>query len=179
MNRILLATVNRARLKEFAEALAADPEVRIAWADFGAAALADVMTHPPLAVIVDATLPGMEGLELVRRLLPINAMIYTAVISELPADRFHEVREGLGVLGQLPPRGRPRRRQLSFSAGSSASPRASSPQREPPRTCRRPRAVTGRKKGHRGSRPGGLFVSNKNLRERGIRLAPACSGPGT
>ncbi len=107
MNRILLATVDRARLKEFAEAMAAAPEVRIAWADSGAAALADVKTHPPLAVIVDATLPDMDGLELVRRLLPINAMVYTAVISELPAERFHEVSEGLGVLGQLPSRPTP------------------------------------------------------------------------
>jgi DNA-binding response OmpR family regulator len=104
MNRILLATVDRDRLKELAEAMAAGGEVQIAWADSGAAALADVVTHPPLAVIVDATLPDMEGLELVRRLLPINAMVHTAVISELPAERFHEVSEGLGVLGRLPPK---------------------------------------------------------------------------
>lgn len=107
MNRILFATVDRARLKEFAGAMAAGGEVEIAWADSGAAALADVMTQPPLAVIVDATLPDMDGLELVRRLLPINAMIYTAVISDLPAERFHEASEGLGVLAQLPPQPTP------------------------------------------------------------------------
>jgi hypothetical protein len=55
-------------------------------------------------VIVDASLPDMEGLDLVRRLLPVNAMVHTAVISELPEERFHEVSEGLGVLGRLPPR---------------------------------------------------------------------------
>lgn len=104
MNRILLVTVDRDRLKELAEAMAAGGEVEIAWADSGAAALADVMTRPPLAVIVDASLPDMEGLELVRRLLPINAMVHTAVISELPEERFHEASEGLGVLGRLPPR---------------------------------------------------------------------------
>lgn len=104
MNRILLATVDRARLKEFAEAMATGGEVQIAWADSGTGALADVMAHPPLAVIVDVSLPDMVGLELVRRLLPINAMIHTAVISELPEERFHEMSEGLGVLAQLPSR---------------------------------------------------------------------------
>ncbi len=107
MNRILLASADRSRLKDFADAMAANPEILIAWADSGAAALADVKTHPPLAVVVDESLPDMDGLELVRRLLPINAMAYTAVISELPAERFHEISEGLGVLAQLPPRPTP------------------------------------------------------------------------
>jgi CheY-like chemotaxis protein len=107
MNRILIATAERSRLEEFAEAMAADPEFQVAWADSGAAVLAAVTAPPPLAVIVDASLPDMDGLELVRRLLPINAMIYTAVISGLPAERFHEESEGLGVLTQLPPRPTP------------------------------------------------------------------------
>lgn len=107
MNRILIATAERSRLTKFADAMAVDPEIRVAWADSGTAALADATAHPPLAVIVDESLPDMEGLELVRRLLPINAMIFTAVVSGLPAKRFHEDSEGLGVLAQLPPRPTP------------------------------------------------------------------------
>jgi CheY-like chemotaxis protein len=78
-------------------------EIHVAWADSGAAALSDVMKHPPLGVIVDETLPDMPGLELVRRLLPINAMINTAVISGLPDATFHETSERLGILAQLSP----------------------------------------------------------------------------
>jgi DNA-binding response OmpR family regulator len=70
--------------------------------DSGAAALSDVMKHPPLAVIVDESLPDMPGLELVRRLLPINAMINMAVISSLSPEAFHEAGEGLGIMAQLP-----------------------------------------------------------------------------
>lgn len=107
MNRILIATAERSRLQEFADALAADAEIEVDWAQTGAAALAGAAARPTLAVIADALLPDMEGLELVRRLLPINAMTFTAVISELPAERFHEESEGLGVLAQLPPRPTP------------------------------------------------------------------------
>jgi hypothetical protein len=45
----------------------------------------------------------MPGLDLVRRLLPINALINTAVISDLPPETFHEASEGLGIMAQLPP----------------------------------------------------------------------------
>ncbi len=132
MNRILIAAAERSRLQEFADALAADPVIEVGWAHTGAAALAGAAAHTPLAVIVDASLPDMEGLELVRRLLSINAMIFTAVISELPAERFHEESEGLGVLAQLPPRpapaqasellGRLKRLSQGFTLSTGATP---------------------------------------------------------
>jgi DNA-binding response OmpR family regulator len=102
-HRILVVTSDPKRLAEFADALTASQEVQVAWADSGAAALSDVRQHPPLGVIVDENLPDMPGLELVRRLLPINAMINTAVISSLPEAAFHETSEGLGILAQLSP----------------------------------------------------------------------------
>jgi hypothetical protein len=61
------------------------------------------MKHTPLGVIIDENLPDMSGLDLVRRLLPINAMINTVMISKLPPETFHEASEGLGILSQLPP----------------------------------------------------------------------------
>jgi DNA-binding response OmpR family regulator len=102
-HRILMVTSDPKRLAEFANCLTASHEIHVAWADSGAAALSDVRQHPPLGVIVDEDLPDMPGLELVRRLLPINAMINTAVISSLPEAAFHETSEGLGILAQLPP----------------------------------------------------------------------------
>jgi len=83
--------------------LKASEEVHVAWADSGAAALSDIRQHPPLGVIVDENLADMPGLELVRRLLPINAMINTAVISSLSDAAFHETSEGLGILARLSP----------------------------------------------------------------------------
>jgi DNA-binding NarL/FixJ family response regulator len=103
MHRILIVTPHRQRLAEFARFLAEQPDIQLAWAEEGKAAIADVLKHLPLAVIVDEHLPDMPGLDLVRRLLPINALINTAVLSAQPPEEFHEAAEGLGIMAQLPP----------------------------------------------------------------------------
>jgi DNA-binding NarL/FixJ family response regulator len=102
MHRILIVTPQRSRLAEFALSLEEQQDVQVAWAENGKAAIADVMRHFPLAVIIDDNLLDMPGLDLVRRLLPINALINTAVISDLPPEAFHEAGEGLGIMAQLP-----------------------------------------------------------------------------
>jgi two-component SAPR family response regulator len=61
----------------------------------------------PLAAVIDEILPDMPGLDLVRRLLPINAMINTVMISALPSEAFHDASEGLGIMAQLPPQPTP------------------------------------------------------------------------
>ena len=103
MHRILIVTPNRKRLAEFAQTLIEQQDVEVAWADCGQAAIADVMKHPPLAVIIDDNLLDMPGIDLVRRLLPINALINTVMISDLSPEAFHEASEGLGLMAQLPP----------------------------------------------------------------------------
>jgi CheY-like chemotaxis protein len=75
--------------------------VLVAWAESGQSAVSDVMKHTPLGVIIDENLLDMTGFDLVRRLLPINALINTVVISDLPPETFHEASEGLGILAQL------------------------------------------------------------------------------
>jgi DNA-binding response OmpR family regulator len=102
MHRILIVTADRNSLSAFAEALEESQEVQVAWAESGQAAIAGVMRHPPLGAIIDEDLLDMPGLDLVRRLLPINALINTVVISDLSAEAFHEAGEGLGILAQLP-----------------------------------------------------------------------------
>lgn len=103
MHRILIVTPNRSRLAEFAQTLIKNQDFQVAWVDCGQAAIADVMKHPPLGVIIDENLLGIPGLDLVRRLLPINALINTAMISDLSPEAFHEASEGLGIMAQLPP----------------------------------------------------------------------------
>lgn len=102
MHRILIVSPHRRRLAEFAQSLAEQQDIQVAWAEDGTAAIADVMKHPPLAVIIDHNLPDIPGLDLVRRLLPINAMINTVVISDLSPEDFHDAGEGLGIMAQLP-----------------------------------------------------------------------------
>jgi DNA-binding NarL/FixJ family response regulator len=102
MHRILIVTPHPGRLGEFAQCLADRGDIQVAWAEDGKAAVSDVMMHTPLAVIIDDNLLDMPGLDLVRRLLPINALINIAVISDLSLEAFHEAGEGLGIMAQLP-----------------------------------------------------------------------------
>jgi CheY-like chemotaxis protein len=107
MHRILIVTPRRASLSVFAACLEGALDVQVAWTETGLAAISDVMKHPPLGVVIDENLPDMPGLDLVRRLLPINAMINSAVISALPHEAFHQAGEGLGIMAQLPPQPTP------------------------------------------------------------------------
>ncbi len=56
----------------------------------------------PHLVVVDSDLPDTDPLGLVQKLLMVNAMVNTAVISPLAEEQFHEASEGLGVLSRLP-----------------------------------------------------------------------------
>ncbi len=99
---ILIASSDRSRLSGLVAGLAHDPEVLLSWADTGKSAVDAVRWHPPAAVVVDEALPDMSGLELIRRILPVNALIPTVVLSDLAPDTFHEEAEGLGIAAQLP-----------------------------------------------------------------------------
>jgi DNA-binding NarL/FixJ family response regulator len=102
MLRIVLATARPQALEAFAAALASNPEVQVQLAPNGAAALEATRTAAPQLVIIDQSLADAEPLELVQKLLMVNAMVNTAVISPVSEDEFHEASEGLGVLASLP-----------------------------------------------------------------------------
>jgi DNA-binding response OmpR family regulator len=101
--RVLIVTTDRKRLEKFASGLAGQPGVELSWAGSGNAAIAMVKSFPPMAVVIDEELLDMTGLELVKRILPINAMISAVILSELEPEAFHEAAEGLGIAAQLPP----------------------------------------------------------------------------
>ncbi len=64
----------------------------------GKEALAMAKEHSPDLVVVQERLPDMSYLEAVKELLMVNAFINTAVVTDIPADQFHEESEGLGIL---------------------------------------------------------------------------------
>ena len=102
MLRIVLTTTRPKALQAFRAALASDSEVHLKHAASGAEALEATRTDAPHLVIIDADLPDTAPLDLVQKLLLVNAMVNTAVVSPLTDEEFHEVSEGLGVLGRLP-----------------------------------------------------------------------------
>lgn len=99
---ILLASPHPERWDAFTRAMAEKMPVSTVTARTGAEALAMAKENRPLAAIVDAALGDMSGAALVRRLLGVNAMIHTALVSDQPAEVFHEETEGLGIAMQLP-----------------------------------------------------------------------------
>ncbi|HBZ57222.1 MAG TPA: response regulator [Syntrophobacteraceae bacterium] len=102
MLNILLATTRPEAMQPFTEALSSDPEVHLDQVASSVDVLAAVRASAPHLVIIDADLPDIAPLELVRKLLMANAMVNTAVISSLSEELFHEASEGLGVLSRVP-----------------------------------------------------------------------------
>jgi DNA-binding NarL/FixJ family response regulator len=102
MLRVVLATTRPKALQAFTEALSLDPEVQLEKAVSGAEALEAVRTLAPHLVIIDSELPDTASFDLIQKLLMVNAMVNTAVMSPLSDEEFHEASEGLGVLGRVP-----------------------------------------------------------------------------
>jgi DNA-binding NarL/FixJ family response regulator len=102
MLQIVLATARPQAMQVFAAALASNPGVNLQQVISGAEALEAARTTAPHLVIIDTDLPDTAPLDLVQKLLMVNAMVNTAVVSPLSDEEFHEAAEGLGILGRLP-----------------------------------------------------------------------------
>jgi DNA-binding response OmpR family regulator len=98
---IVLATPHPEAWLAFAAALSSDPEVQLQQVTSGTEALEAGRTFSPHLMVIDY-LPDTESLSLVQKLLTVNAMVNTAVVSPLADAEFHEASEGLGILGRLP-----------------------------------------------------------------------------
>jgi DNA-binding response OmpR family regulator len=101
MLRIVLATARLEAMQAFIAALTSKNEVNIECVVSGAEALDAVRTSAPHLVIIDSDLPDEESLDLVQKLVMVNAMVNTAVVSPLSDAEFHEASEGLGILAKL------------------------------------------------------------------------------
>jgi nitrogen fixation NifU-like protein len=103
MQTIVLVSPNVERWSAFAAALKTQGQLSIVDVRSGSQALAAARETVPLAMVVDEDLDGTSGIDLVKQLLQVNAMIHLALASGQPSDRFHEETEGLGLLMQLSP----------------------------------------------------------------------------
>jgi DNA-binding NarL/FixJ family response regulator len=102
MLHIVLASARPQAMQALAAALSSNPEVKLQPVISGAEALEAARTASPHLVIIDADLPDTAPLNLVQKLLMVNAMVNTAVVSPLSDEEFHEASEGLGILARLP-----------------------------------------------------------------------------
>ncbi len=100
--RIILVWPLDGEIDEFEAGLAASGAGIMRYSS-GAEALEAVREHRDIMLAVIAEkFADMTGLELVQKILAVNAMIGCAVVSQLSAEDFHEESEGLGILMRLP-----------------------------------------------------------------------------
>lgn len=102
MLKILLASQMRDHFHTLQKEMASLHPIEFSEARDGRLVLESVRKQAVDLVIVDEDLGDMVGVELVRRLLGVNALVNTALVSTESHDDFHEHSEGLGVLMQLP-----------------------------------------------------------------------------
>jgi CheY-like chemotaxis protein len=102
MLKILLASPQEDRFEVLQTELARLHPTQFSHAADGRTALEAVRIAAVDLVIVDEDLGDMSGLELVRGLLGVNALINTVLVSTEAPEDFHERTEGLGILMPLP-----------------------------------------------------------------------------
>lgn len=100
---IVVATADAGSIHALITRLRCEPGVALHQAASGSAALVLIKGTNPDLVIAGEQLEDMSGLDFIKRLVAIAPLANTALVGSLPAEDFHEVTEGLGVLMQLPP----------------------------------------------------------------------------
>ena len=96
--RILIASSDKHAFADLTLFFKKKVKIEISWATSGQNALNIISDHPFDLVIVDDQLSDMAGLGFIKKLVTINPMINSALVSKLS----HEQTEGLGILAQLP-----------------------------------------------------------------------------
>jgi predicted Fe-Mo cluster-binding NifX family protein len=101
LTQLLFVTTQKDRFAAMQEVIQAR-NGSVAWATSGLQALEILQKTPADLVVVDENLGDMPGLTFVERLVAVNPMINSALVSSLSEKKYHEASEGLGVLMQLP-----------------------------------------------------------------------------
>ena len=102
MKKILIISERQEKLADFTNALEKDREVDLLTATAVEDAINMAEYHAPALIVVDEQVGDLSGVDLVRRLIGVNAFLNTAVLSALADEDFHLRSEGLGILARLP-----------------------------------------------------------------------------
>lgn len=102
MKKILIISERQEKLADFTKALEKDREVDLLTATAVEDAINMAEYHAPALIVVDEQVGDLSGVDLVRRLIGVNAFLNTAVLSALADEDFHLRSEGLGILARLP-----------------------------------------------------------------------------
>lgn len=100
--KILLTTSRVDELEKFISGLGLDKHEPLLVAGSAQELLDLVSNHKLSLIIIDENLSGSDTFDLIRSILGIDAMINTAILTDMDQKDFHEAGEGLGILMSLP-----------------------------------------------------------------------------
>lgn len=101
VNTILLISERLEKLSGFVHALQDNKDFDLLTATAVEEGISIAEYHAPALIIVDEQIGALSGLDLVRRLIKVNAFLDTIVISSKTDEDFHLHSEGLGILARL------------------------------------------------------------------------------
>ncbi len=104
MPHIALFTVSPDKFQTFSTVLSAEPGIVFEMLNTRDDVLRLARNGSPDLIIVDDKLPDCDPFYMIKRIIGVNALINTAVLSSLSDEDFHEKSEGLGILCRLPPK---------------------------------------------------------------------------
>lgn len=102
MMKFLIVSERPENLNNLDKGLLKHSNAQVLIANSSEAALAVIADKSVDLVIVDDEISGLPGKRFVEKMITMNPMINTALVSSLSEHDFHEDTEGLGVLMQIP-----------------------------------------------------------------------------
>ncbi len=69
--------------------------------DNGAKALPIIMNENPVLLFLDIKMPGMNGLEILRRMREMNSSTKVVILTALPQDKYEEIANRYGIYRYL------------------------------------------------------------------------------
>jgi DNA-binding NtrC family response regulator len=98
---ILLVTTRSSQMLPFTEELLRETRMQLITVGSADEALDAARRKKIVLAIVDDRIAETAGLDLIKRLIEIDAFMHTAVLSDAGEEDFHNRSEGLGVLARL------------------------------------------------------------------------------
>jgi len=102
MYTLLLVSPRMGDLSDFTATISAQPDITLYQVDSGEDALRMFREQNPHLVIIDQEIRDKNPLDLVMKLLAVNAMINTTMITSMDAEEWHNKSEGLGMMPPIP-----------------------------------------------------------------------------
>jgi ActR/RegA family two-component response regulator len=99
---ILLVSPDPSQKHSFAVELGKESRLPLVTAPSAEEALAMLREQHIILAVVDDQIGAHSGLDLIRRLIRIDAFMHTAVFTDAGEEEFHQRSEGLGILAKLP-----------------------------------------------------------------------------